>query len=491
MKRIQKIIAMLLCLVMLGSVLCACGDKDGGNNGTKVVDDMSVRKNIKWYISYSQPERFEEVMAKANEYLGEKLNITLDLQCIESGDYANKMQLALSAGEEFDLVWTSNWKFDYESNVSKGAFQELDQYLELPELKDLKDFYSEGIWGAATVGGKIYGVPMEQVLYNQKGISFKKSYLDKYGFTDYYNQVKDWEDLEEIYDTIAQGEASDPTFAITTSNQKDYFIPEVTQVTGDYTLGQTFIIDGKVTSRSDEYEDYYRRMRKWNQKGYFPEGIATAETDNIVTLGGYTRYLPGAEGKAAIRNKEPTIVIPSSEPFLGRNGVQSTLTAVSATSEDPIRALKLLHLMHTDEYIMNLICYGIEGEDFVRDPENPKRMTRPEGTDAYYVQEFMIGSQFLVYLVPSYEDGVWEETKAGNEAATVDPNIEFSFDPKPVESEISQISSISQEYKKIFEFGLMDPDVSIDEYKKKLDLAGYQEIMAEIQRQYDDWKAKQ
>ena len=25
----------------------------------------------------------------------------------------------------------------------------------------------------------------------------------------------------------------------------------------------------------------------------------------------------------------------------------------------------------------------------------------------YYISEYMIGSQFLAYLVPSYEDGVW------------------------------------------------------------------------------------
>ena len=482
MKKFQKVVAMLLCIGMMASLLTACG---GATEKTAGDGEMA---NIKWYISSAQPQGFDEVMVEANKYLGEKYNMQLDLQCIESGDYESKMQLALASGEEFDLIWTSNWKFDYESNAAKGAFLELDDMLK-NDVPELYEYYSEGIWGAATVGDKIYGVPMEQVLYNQKGIQFKKSYLDKYGFTDYYNQVNGWEDLEEIYDVIAEGEKGDPTFAITTSTQKDYFIPEVTQITGDYTVGATFIVDGKVTDRAEEYDDYRRRMRVWNQKGYFPAGIATAETDNIVTLGGYTRYLPGCEGKAAISAKEPVIAIPTTEPFLGRNGVQSTLTAVSATSSDPVAALKLLHIMHTDEYMLNLICYGIEGRDYTKDPENPKRMDRESGS--YYIAEFMIGSQFLAYLVPTYEDGVWEETKAGNEAATVDPNIEFSFDPKDVESQISQVAAVAAEYKTIFEYGLMDAEIAISEYNEKINKAGFKEVQTEIQRQYDAWLAEQ
>ena len=96
-------------------------------------------------------------------------------------------------------------------------------------------------------GGKIYGVPMQQVLYNQKGISFNKELLDKYGFTDYYNQAKSYEDLEEIYDVVLAGESADPTFAITASNQKDYFIPETTKVSGGDITGAVYIVDGEVT----------------------------------------------------------------------------------------------------------------------------------------------------------------------------------------------------------------------------------------------------
>ena len=105
----------------------------------------------------------------------------------------------------------------------------------------------------------------------------------------------------------------------------------------------------------------------------------------------------------------------------------------------------------------------------------------------YYIGEFKIGSQFLAYLVPSYEDGVWEETKRQNEESRIDEYIGFAFDTTSVESEISQCSAVNSEYDKILKFGLDDPDIIFPEREEKLQLAGKKIVMDEIQRQLDIW----
>ena len=145
--------------------------------------------------------------------------------------------------------------------------------------------------------------------------------------------------------------------------------------------------------------------------------------------------------------------------------------------------------MHQDEYLLNLLCYGLEGRDYTKDPDNPKRMVRESG--GYYIGEFMVGSQFLAYLVPSYEDGVWEETRKENKGADIDPNIGFSFDSKPVETEISNVSAVTTEYKGL-DTGLYDNyDEVYLEQQEKLSLAGSDIIKEEIERQYDTWKSNQ
>lgn len=483
MKRIQKIVAMLLSLAVMMSMLCSCGDD---KKEKKVYKDTDEHVNLVWYVRATEPNGFKEVMEAANEYLDEKLNVTLDLRVIDSSDYETKMQLALASGEDVDLIWTANWTFNYESNVLKNAFLALDDYLDSPELENLKNYYSEGIWDAARVAGKIYGMPMEQVMYNQKSVHFSdKRYLDKYGFTNYYDQIHNMEELTNIFQVIKDGEVDDPSFYVISTNQSDFFIPEITTVSSGWEITG----DGEVTDRRDEYDEYRRQMYDWNKRGFFPPSVTTAGTeDNLNILASYSRYLPGAEGKSKLGDKKNRdhILVPTTEPFLGRNGIQSTLTAVAATSKNPMRALKLLYLMHTDEYMLNLLCYGLEGRDYTKDPDNPKRMNREQG--GYYIGEFMIGSQFLAYLAPSYEDDVWEETKRANEEAYVDPNIGFCFDPTSVESEISQVSAIKTEYKNIFAYGLEDPEVSIPEYYEKLEIAGYNRIGDEIRNQYTSWK---
>ena len=483
MKKFQKTVALILSFAVVLTVMCSCGSKE---KEKKVYKDTDEHVNLVWYVSATEPTGFAEVMEKANEYLNEKLNVTLDLRVVDSGDYETKMQLALASGEDVDLIWTSNWKFNYESNVLKNAFLALDDYLDSPDLKDLKNYYSEGIWEAAMVSGKIYGMPMEQVMYNQKGLHFgDKTYLDKYGYTNYYDQVHDMDELTDLFQTIHDGEANDPSFYIISTTQTDFFIPEMTSVSSGWEINS----NGEVTDRRDEYDEWRYQMYDWNKRGFFPPSVTSGgDGSNLNILASYCRYLPGAEGKAKLSDKKHRdhIVVPTTEPFMGRNGVQSTLTAIAATSNNPVRALKLLYLTHTDEYLLNLLCYGIEGRDYTKDPENPHRMNREEG--GYYLAEFMIGSQFLAYLAPSYEDGVWEETKKANEEAYVDPNIGFCFDPSSVESDISQVSAVKSEYANILGYGLQDPEISIPEYYKKLELAGFNQIGDEIKAQYKQWK---
>lgn len=57
-------------------------------------DDMGEHVNLKWYIRCQEPSGFAEVMEAANEYLNEKLNVTLDLVCVQRGG----------------MTWHAKWK---------------------------------------------------------------------------------------------------------------------------------------------------------------------------------------------------------------------------------------------------------------------------------------------------------------------------------------------------------------------------------------------
>lgn len=492
MKKLTRIVSMILCIALALS-LCACGGTE--KKSGLVADDESKHEKITWLIRSSQPEGFDEVLAAANEYLGEKLNITLDLQCVEPGDYASKLQLAFSSDEDVDIIWTSDWAGDYEGNSVKGGFLALDEYLELPELADLKNYYKDGIWEATTIGGKIYGVPMEQVFHVQRGYWYMKDVANKYGLE---QRIRDlaWVDenthgsmdeLEEIFDIVREGEDK-ANYHISTGGFST-FEPTYSQVAG-YN-----VIDGKVTYDYDKAVEDALRYRRWNEKGYFPGDVATNDNlDGLTKLGKvftrYSRHLPGVEAKHLLSSDFEVIAIPTSEMVINRTGIQSTLNAIAANCENPVRALKLLYLMHTDEYIMNLLSYGLEGRDFTKIPDtDPQRIERNAG--GFYISEFMIGSQFLCWLAPAYDDDVWEQTKHENDTARIDEYIGFSFDPSPVESEMSTVSAVNAEYSKIITCGLSENPVAVmEEKEEKMKKAGRQVIMDEAQKQLDEWLAE-
>lgn len=487
MKKTFRLLSALVCAVMLASCLCACGsgkDKDG-NSANIIADNPDEHVKLVWYIRTPEPRGFKEVMEEANKQLKDKLNVTLDLRCVEPGDYDAKMQLASASGEEFDLEWTAAGANDYQGNVTKNAFMDITDYLETDELKYIKNLYRDAIWDACRVNGKIYGIPVEQVIYNQDSIQFLKSYMDKYNINP-YEKLKTMDDLEDIYATVHAGE---PDLIMTTAVYGVWF-EKGTNLPGTWSIDK----NGVVTDFSDRPNrglEGAKIARRWYENGYFPVDIATfSETESYLNQGKilsyYQRYLPGVEGKAKIKRGYDVNIVPTSDKIISRSSVQSTLTAVSFTSKHPMRALKLVQLLHQDADLLNLICYGIEGRDYTKDPENPKRMNRDSG--AYYVAEFMIGSQFLAYLVPSYEDGVWEETKAENEAADIDPNIGFSFDRKPVETEIANVSAVTEEYKGM-SFGLYEDVESVyNEREEKYGKAGKYIIKEEIERQFKEWK---
>ena len=483
-QKVKRVLALMLCLVVAFS-FAACGNKsDGGAGADYYEDDMSKEVALKWYIRIAEPKGAAEVVAEVNKYLKEKINATVDIVFVQPGDYDQKMQMAMAANEKFDLVWTANWANDYQNNILRGAFLELNDLLKA--TPDLQKFYSDDIWDAVSVNGTIYGVPNNQVLYDQSGLWFVKDVVEKYNLP--VEDIKKLEDLTPIYQAVKDNE---PNMIPARDGQPTIFQE---RMTGVGTTGLSIDKDGNVTDRLEETMPGYRVMREWYEKGFFPSDVATMtdETSLIKAkkiFSRYSRQLPGVSEKHRISYDYDVVNVATSEPILSRSGVQSTITAVSATSENPIRALKLVELMQTDKYLANLMFYGIEGRDYEKDPENPNRIIRE--SDSYYVSEFLVGNQFLGYILPAYYDTVWEETDEANKAAPVDPFIGFSFDPTPVESEVTQMAAVSKEYSKIVGNGLQDPDVVVPEYMAKLDTAGKQKVMDEIEKQFNEWKASQ
>ena len=76
-----------------------------------------------------------------------------------------------------------------------------------------------------------------------------------------------------------------------------------------------------------------------------------------------------------------------------------------------------------------------------------------------------------------------------NATAVNSPALGFRFDPDPVSDIVSAVSNVRSKYYKALIVGAVDPAEYIPKYLEELDAAGNQELIAEIQRQLDEWLA--
>ena len=94
-------------------------------------------------------------------------------------------------------------------------------------------------------------------------------------------------------------------------------------------------------------------------------------------------------------------------------------------------------------------------------------------------------------MIPGQSDDVWEQTKKLNASAIELPTLGFTFNQEPVKAESAAVNSVRGQYKNLEYATEIDFWAKWDEMNKKLKEAGIDKIQSELQKQLDEWKAKQ
>ena len=147
-------------------------------------------------------------------------------------------------------------------------------------------------------------------------------------------------------------------------------------------------------------------------------------------------------------------------------------------------------LMNNDKELCNMFIYGIENKHYKKIGENRVELIENSGyTMANTSWQF--ANQFNAYLTDPQQDNVWEETKTLNEQATYSPLVGFNFDFSKFEIELSNCYNVYTEYMTSFIQGIFGDnlDSQYQAFLNKLDKAGANKIIADMQKQVDAWLA--
>ncbi|MBC8081485.1 MAG: ABC transporter substrate-binding protein [Gorillibacterium sp.] len=507
MKKQRKAWFMLLAVMLVVTMLGGCsGNKKANEASTaptaKATEETKpsvepVKKldpyEIKWFFigNENQPD-LASVEKAASEYLTEKINATLDINILGWGDWDAKTNAMMATGEDFDVIFTAYWK-GYNANSARKAYLSIDDYWDL--MPNTKALLGEDFINGARINGKLMALPANKDKAHAYGILYRKDIAEKLSID--MSGVKSFQDLEPI---LAKVKAEMPdVYPFGNGLGLNHAGGMFEYLTGGATSTILYAQkpeDNKVYNLDEtpELKANLLFARDWYKKGYYRPDLATYKGDDKADgkVFAYAEQLkPGKEAEMnnAFSDKAPEgaeyAQIYFTTPIISTTDTTGSMMAISQTSKDPERAAMFLELLNTDPYLNNLINFGIEGKHYKKVSDKVIEVIQ-DGGYTYAGLNWVIGNQYINYLLPNEDPMKWDKFKEFNDNAVPDRSLGFNFDPEPVKTELAGLTTIYTEFGDLYH-GVIDPEVYLPKQIEKAKKAGVDKVVVEVQRQYDEW----
>lgn len=503
----QRLLLLLNLFLVLALLLTACApaaapapsQDDSAASSSDAGSDSGV-VTIRYQFPRAPQQDLQMVQDKLNEMITPRIGVELILEPIDPGVYNDKMQLALASGEECDIIFTAPWTNSYATNVANGVLYPLDDLLPV-HAPGLWASMPETTWEAARVAGHIYAVINQQIFPKPWGVNVRKDLLEKYNFS--LDNVEKWEDMEPFLEAVRDGEGITPIYANEAFNglYRAGYYGHVEIGVGGVTV-YADDEDRKVVSvfETPEFKEAADLTKKWVDAGFFAlEPPPADQSDGMFRAGqfamNYHVEKPGNDIENQNRYGWEFVSKNLTDPLILDTGaVTATMNGVCASSKNPEKAVEVLELFNTDIDVYNTLSRGIEGVHWVWVDEANKVMGFPEGIDGSTSTynpnaDWMFGNQFNAYYRDPRQVGAWEATKEMNDTAFPATVLGFTVDTEPIRTELAQITAIGAEYILPVQAGWVSYDEAAPDIIERLNAAGMQTVITEIQRQVDEWAA--
>jgi len=475
-KGFKSLLALVLALII--ALSCAGCGKETTNEG-----DVPT---LVWYVPGDKQADIASVMEEVNKITVEKIGAKVDLQFIEQASFTERLQMAMSSRKEFDLTLTG-FVNPFINGVTKGGLLDITEYVE--EDKELKALLPDYAWDSASYDGSIYAVPNEQIWATAWGYGFRKDLVDKYGFD--VSKVKTVDDAIPFFDMVLKNDPNIiPVYLSNGYNLWELNKYERIDQTGAAAYNRE---TGKIElfTSGDSMKDAAYKKYDWYKKGYIREDIATAQNEIAdMKAGRYacmiTNSRPGYEANLKRSYGTDFEIASFQNPYITKNSIQATMTAVSATTKHPEKCIELIKLLNTDKKLYNLIVWGIEGKHYEMIDEEKGIIRGIENSGYKPANGWKFGNQFNSYVEEGEDPDIWEKTKEFNESAEISPLCSIDFVNDNIETELAQLITTNSKYP--FHKGYIDPDKEWDKYVKEAEDSGAKKIVEEYQKQYKEQK---
>jgi len=445
-------------------------------------------------------EQLKKVEDAINAYIADKINVEVHITEYSSGEYAEKANLAL-ANNEINLLWTASWMGTIGTNdlVPKNAVKDITDLLPGTALYGSM---AEGQWEATKYNGRNYFIPVYKDNVEGYDVMFRKELVDKYGWD--ITSVKTLADLEPMLEDAYNEGLKYPFLTQKTAMFYRWYIGSFDFFTADASTN-FFAVSRETnevvdTIQTPEYLEFCKLMAEWAEKGYVSEDEANKVTTDTTTqsqdwaVSWWTDIPVNAEANS--RYGQEVVMQPIAPRYAHSTSALGSCYCITAnsTDEEAKACIEFMGLLYTDSTLADMYTFGIEGEDF--------EYTQAEGQEIKHVTQhsekynhsmWESANATIVTPLDNEPDNKADLYDAFNGGAETSCAAGFRFDKTPVEAAYTACQSLFDQYGFLLEnggFAAADVEAKIAEYQAALDAAGYQEVLAEFQNQYNTWKAQ-
>jgi len=475
----KKILTLAVVVIVMLAMFTACRNDD---------DDILTLRAV--FVGTASPAHDDVLEAVNEQLLADGYNFRIEIDFFD--DYFTQLGLAVAAGEVIDLAWAHR---NYiAGHVNDRIFQPIDDALAAygPALmQHTPEFLRVG----ASVGGQQFGMPrVAPMSYNRSVLNIRGDLREAHGI----GPITTIEQFEQFLQAIHENE--DGVYGAIG------WLPETlypAYVDAHFIYNWLLFVypeDGVVRSlwHYEGMANLMARLWSWAENGWIPTsdvnerlGGGDAGFDHGFVGAVNANPMRAAERIDIFTNNVPdgwieTVVFQSDRPMNFFSG--DNMLAVPSTSQNVNEAVQFVNWIKTSQANMDLISFGVEGVNFQFDNGG---VDTSIGTDDnhFSINSWMWNDTRFGRFSANLPQADINQIRSWDDGIALSPYLEFTFDRDPVNNEFTAVRTVLWDNVGQWTTGQAPFAEGRDEFMAALDDAGIGVVIAEAQRQLDEFLA--
>lgn len=428
------------------------------------------------------------------------LNVTIEIVKQPGGgpEHYEKIPLLLTTNEQMDIGFDA--AFHFTDRVRQGAYADISEF-----VKNDPDFYNsipEEYWTAVTYNDGIYAVPTHKDYVEQWAFYTDSYILEKYNIDP--ASITGFQDAEVILEAEKQ-EGDRAPFMVSGSTAGFVFMSGM-KSDYDFLNGVSYLAvapeEGKTIVNPYETEEFFQlvqTMYDWNKKGYIhPDALTSTNVDEDYTIGGLKNGLSivSSGGRDYVLDDsvlakygwDNVTTLPiSGDPVITNNATRGSLFGIYEKCANKERAYEFLKLWNTDSEVKNAIYLGIPDQHYT--VENGKAVRVDKWDELYHSRNWTTGNNTIAMLTANEPDDTWEKNAEAAQKARAAADLGMFMVSDTIADKQAVVESVITEYLPPLMLGYVEPETGIAQLVEQMRAAGIDELIAEVQEQFDEFLA--